>query len=120
MKSTRYTCSVNRVLELAAGVCNVKNCGSEREVDYKPSGCCIIIYGTCGNGHSYQWESSKRLGQEQQKHKRLHVDNLHFASAIVLSGNNYSKIEQFARFYRLNIISRSVFHGYQLHMHRCG
>lgn len=112
MKSTRYICSVNRLLDLAAGVCNVSNCGSQRKIDYKPSGCCIIIYGTCGNGHSFQWESSERLGQGQQQ-KQLHVDNLHFASAIVLSGNNYSKIEQFARFYRLNIISRSVFHGYQ-------
>lgn len=41
------------------------------------------------------------------------LDSLHFASAVVLSGNNYSKIEQFARFYRLNIVSRSTFHGYQ-------
>ena len=113
MKSTRYICSVNRLLDLAAGVCNVNNCGNQRKVDYKPSGSCIIIYGICENGHSFQWESSERLGQGQQKQKGLHLDNLHFASAIVLSGNNNSKIEQFARFYRLNIISRSVFHGYQ-------
>lgn len=123
MKSTRYICSINRLLDLAAEVCNVKNCGSQRKVDYKPSGCCIIIYGTCGKAHAFQWESSERLGHGQPKQKQLHVDNFHFASAIVLSGNNYSKIEQFARFYRLNIISHSVFHGYQhnyIYMHRCG
>ena len=112
MKSTRYICSINKLLDLAAGVCNVSNCGSQRKVDYKPSGCYIIIYGTCGNGHTFQWESFERLGEGQHQ-KQLHVDNLHFASAIVLSGNNYSKIEQLARIFRLNIISHSVFQGYQ-------
>ena len=116
---TRFICSIDRLLDLAGGVCRVGSCGKRCQVDYKPSGCCIILFGTCENGHAFEWESSDRLGQEKQKQKRLHTDNLHFASAIVLSGNSYSKIEQFARFYHLNIISRSVFHGYQ-RMHRCG
>ena len=89
----------------------MENCGSRRNGNYHPSGCCVLIFGTCTNGHPFHWESSDRLGTEDQR--KLHTDNLHFAAAIVLSGNNYSKMELFARFYRLNILCSASFYGYQ-------
>ena len=47
-----------------------------------------IYFGTCANGHPFQWESSDKLGTGDQR--KLHIDNLHFASVIVLSRNSYS------------------------------
>lgn len=66
---TRFICSVDRLLDLAGGVYRVRDCGKRCQFDYKPSGCCIILFGTCENGHVFEWESSDRLGQEKQKHK---------------------------------------------------
>lgn len=110
-KPKRFICSLHKLLELAAGVCDVDNCGSQRNIDYAPSGCCISIFGTCANGHPFYWESSDKLGTGDQR--KLLIDNLHFASAIVLSGNHYSKMEQFARFFHLNILCSASFYGYQ-------
>lgn len=70
-----------------------------------------LFFGTCANGHPFQWESSDKLETGDQK--KLHIDNLHFALAIILSGNNQSKMEQFARFYCLSILRGASFHGYQ-------
>ena len=110
-KPTRFICSLHKLLELAAGVCDVGNCRSRRNVDYRPSGCCVSIFGTCTKGHPFHWESSDRIGTEDQR--KLHINNLHFAATVVLSGNNYSKMELFARFYQLNILCSAGFYGYQ-------
>ena len=44
---------------------------------------------------------------------RLYLHNLNFASSLILSGNIYCKIMVFARFYGLDIIGVTTFHGYQ-------
>ena len=90
----RVICSLHKLLELAGGVCNVNNCGSERVVDYKTSGCCVKIFGACVNGHPFQWGSSDLLYSEDQR--KVYLDNLHFAATLVLSGNHYKKIEMLA------------------------
>ena len=54
-KPKRFICSLHTLLELAAGVCDVENCGSQHNIDYAPSGCCISIFGTCANGHPFYW-----------------------------------------------------------------
>ena len=110
-KPTSFICSLHKLLELAAGVCDVGNCRSQHNVDYCPSGCCVSIFGTCTKGHPFHWESSDRIGTEDQR--KLHIDNLHFAAAVVLSGNNYSKMELFARFYQLNILCSASFYENQ-------
>lgn len=113
MVGIRVICSLHKLLLLAGGVCNVDNCGSKRIVDYKTSGCCVILFGTCGNGHPFCWESSDLLCSEDQR--KVYLDNLHFAATLVLSGNNYKKIELFARFYGLRILCNSSFHAHQRH-----
>ena len=109
-KPKRFICSLHTLLELAAGVCDVENCGSQRNIDYAPSGCCISIFGTCANGHPFYWEYLDKLGTGDQR--KLLSDNLRFASALVLSGNNCSKMEQFARVFHLNILCSASFYGY--------
>ena len=51
-KPKRFICSLHKLLELAVGVCDVENCGSQRNIDYAPFGCCISIFGICANGQS--------------------------------------------------------------------
>ena len=75
------------------------------------SGCCLIIHAECDNGHSFQWNSSKSF--YNQNNQNIYYDNLDFASAVVLSGNNFHEIEQFFCFLNTKIISASAFFAYQ-------
>lgn len=113
IKCKRVICSLHKLLQLAGGVCNVNNCGSNRVIDYKTSGCCITIFGTCTNGHPFHWESSDLLYSEDRR--KVYLYNLHFAATLVLSGNHYKKIEMLARFYGLQILCSSSFYAYQRH-----
>lgn len=113
IKGKRVICSLHKLLELAEGVCSISNCQSKRIVDYKTSGCCVILFGTCGNGHPFCWESSDLLCSGDQR--KVYLDNLHFASTLILSGNHYKKIQMFARFYGLHILCSSSFHAHQRH-----
>ena len=49
----------------------------------------------------------------KSKQYQAYQDNLHFASAVLLSGNNLTKMELLCQFFGLPIISKSTFHSYQ-------
>ena len=86
-------------------------CRARREIDYKLYGCSVKVFGVCAKGHHFIWESSDVVTSKAGG--RLYVDNLNFASSLVLSGNNFRKIMVFARFYGLHIVRVTTFHGYQ-------
>ena len=62
-------------------------------------------------GHCFIWESSDVVTSKAGG--RLYLDNLNFASSLILPGYNNRKIMVFARFYGLHIIGVTTFHGYQ-------
>ena len=43
----------------------------------------------------------------------IYRDNLDFATAVVLSGNHFTKIQQFCRFFNIGVLSRTSFYAYQ-------
>ena len=104
-------CSLSRLLQLARRKCSSDGCNSQCNIYYKKCGCCLLINGTCENGHKFTWESSERL--LNQSISRLYQDNLSFASALLLSGNNFTKVELLCKFLGVPIISKSTFHSYQ-------
>ena len=53
------------------------------------SGCTLIINGVCQEGHRFQWTSSRTL--DKRCGNATHEDNILFAIAVVLSGNNFQK-----------------------------
>ena len=62
----------------------------------------------CSNGHlAYKWCSQPVLN------RKMHSGDLMFASALLLSGNNYTKISQFASFLKLPILKPATFHKIQ-------
>lgn len=107
----RIFCSVNKILKLAQRKCSFPLCDSFYKVSYKPSGCAIIVSGICDNGHKFEWTSSE--SSVNQSEHTLYRDNLSFATALVLSGNNFSKIALFCKFYGVKVISKSTFYAYQ-------
>ena len=81
-------------------------------VSHKFCGCCLIIEGRRGNGHTMKWESSPSVSKDRLNHKS-YTDNVNFASAIVLSGSNFAKIKLFCQFLGISCISKTTFHTYQ-------
>jgi len=55
-------------------------------VKSKSVGCTQKIWWTCQNGHKDKWSSSEKYGG-------MHANNLQFSAAILLSGNNFAKVE---------------------------
>ena len=55
----------------------------------------------CDKGHRFRWDSSEVL--VNQNSRKIYTDNLHFAAATLMSGNNYQKLVLFAHFLGLHI-----------------
>ena len=107
----KVICSLHKLLQLAGHICQVDDCRARREIHYKVYGCSVKIFGVCTKGHRFIWESSDVITSKAGG--RLYLDNLNFASSLILSGNNFRKIMVFARFYGLHIVGVTTFHGYQ-------
>ena len=102
---------LEKLLELAGTKSRESNCSSCYTIKHKFSGCTLIISGICQQGHHFQWTLSCTIGKSCGN--TVHEDNILFATAVVLSGSNFQKIENFARILQLHIISRTTFHVYQ-------
>ena len=103
-----------KIIELFSNSkCRHVDCNSLCDVNntsLTTSGCCIIVYGQCSAGHTFQWQSSDTI--VNQTHATMLV---RFSTAIVLSGNNYHKIKMFADILGLSIPCSSSFHAHQRH-----
>ena len=43
----------------------------------------------------------------------MFLDNLDFATALVMSGNHFTKIQQFGQFFEIAVLFHSSFYSYQ-------
>ena len=109
----RFVCSMHKLLKLFDKRCRHSNCDSLYQVNVTTNRCCILLRGKCSAGHTFHWESSDTL--MNQNNARLFLDNLQLSSAIVLSGNHYQKIMILASFFGLQILCSTVFHAHQRH-----
>jgi len=89
-------------------MCLIDGCGELYHMDYDLDGCGLSITTKCSNGHISVWDSSEVVSNK--KNRSLHNNNLCFAAAVVLSGNNFDKIKQFCK---IQTISKSTFYCYQ-------
>ena len=108
---TRFICSVNKLLELIGSNCHTTGCNRNCSVTYSFNGCCLVIKGLCSVGHVFTWTSSDM--QVNRSGGKIFVNNLDLASARVVSGNNFSKMQLLFHFLHMPIISLTTFHAYQ-------
>lgn len=109
--TVRILCTLTKLVELTGTQCCTKVCYSTSHFTYHTCGSCLIVKGTCGKGHVFNWCSSDVV--ENAKGSRILLDNLLVASNIVLSCNNYFKICLLCNFTNLPLISLTTFHAYQ-------
>ena len=103
----RVLCSLEKILQLVDNQCKVQTCNGNYDIKYEFCGCCLKITGRCANAHTFMWCSSDVVSNVASS--KLFLDNLNFASAAVLSGNSFSKLELFCRFANLYIVSNTTF-----------
>ena len=65
-------------------------------------GCTLELWWSCSSGHKGKWCSS-------EKYAGMYANNLQFSAAVLLSGNNYGKIETMSRFLGLAHPSKASF-----------
>ena len=99
------------LLYLARGKCQESGYDSFYEVSTEFQGCCLIGHGKCMLGYQFKWESS--VAQANQNGPKIYTDNLDSASAVVFSGNHFSKMRLFFYFYDVPVISLITLHTYQ-------
>ena len=93
------------ILQLIGNQC--KFCPLPAKATIRPVGCALVIKLKCEAGHVFTWASSpiiaKRNGQA------IYKINLDFASSLLLSGNNFYKIDRWCSFMGTKCISASTF-----------
>ncbi|XP_052715271.1 uncharacterized protein LOC128188330 [Crassostrea angulata] len=101
-----YQCLMQLIDICIQGKC--KECGSDVDLTKNIIGSALHLKWTCRKGHVIKkWCSQPILN------RRMHSGDLMFASAVLLSGNNFQKISLFAKFLNLPAISSTTFHKIQ-------
>ncbi|XP_063405831.1 uncharacterized protein LOC134689792 [Mytilus trossulus] len=89
-------------------LCTMSDCKSLVDLKTETIGSAFYITWVCKGGHILnKWCSQPLLN------RRMHCGDLMLTSAIVLSGNNFQKIELFCKILGLPLVSSSTFHKMQ-------
>ena len=101
--------TVDKIKELISTTC--KTCSRPVTIQETKSGAVLLLHWSCDNGHSGTWASSELL--TKKNHQKVYVNNVQLAAAVLLSGNNYQKINLLAKFFGLQFISETIFYRIQ-------
>ena len=100
---------VDKLIDLIGSQC--KSCPLQSKVSARVVGCSLVIKMVCSKGHTFIWASSPVVTNSDKS--ILYKANLVFASALLLSGNNYYKVLQLCHFMNMKSISPSTYYTYQ-------
>lgn len=102
IKGTKVICSLDLLLQQFAGSCKHPGCIYETALDYSLCGTSAMIRWKCPAGHVGRFCTSGEVSSVMS-------NNFQAAAAVLLSGNNVSKVQKFAKFMGLAFISPSTF-----------
>ena len=105
--------SIEKLVELSENKCVICGGGLHVKQDVKTCGSRVEITRKCDKGHAQKWVSSEVLGVKNNVDFFLN-DSL-LAAAIIISGNNYSKLSLLCKALGLNVISSNTFTRFQKH-----
>jgi len=106
-EEVKIICSLSKLLELAGDRCRFcsHHCSS---ILHRVVGCTIVIKCQCETGHTFVWASSPTICNAE-----MFKNNLVFTASILLSGNNFYKIQQLCKFSNISCISPTIYFLYQ-------
>ncbi len=103
--------SLPSLIELLPKKCQHDCCQLPVQSNYKFGGCSVAITQTCLLGHEWVWRSGA-LHRDKKKAAMI-ANNLLLGAAILMSGNNFAKVERMFQMVNLHCISESTFYRYQ-------
>lgn len=106
IKGIKVICSLHLLLQQFAGPCRYSGCIHWTTLEYSLCGTCAVIRWKCPAGHKGRFCTSGDVNG-------MLSNNLQTAAAVLTSGNNFSKIEKFAKHLGLEFISASTFQRVQ-------
>ena len=93
--------SESKIMDLFKGRCQEPSCSSQCKVRSKSVGC-TQRFGGLAKMDKGKWSLSEKYGA-------MYSNNLQFSAAVLLSGNNYSKVKMMSRFLALACPSKASF-----------
>ena len=95
------------ITTLHGSVCKRKDCGCPLQYRKVYVGTCLVVSWVCPSGHlGGRWAS-------QPSCNKIRAGNLTLASAVLLSGNSYTKVGLMFNFCNLQYFSSTLFNQYQ-------
>ena len=105
IREPKVLCSLDLIIELFKK-CQHPGCANAATIKYHLVGPNLIVNWYCCSGHKGKFASSKLVNE-------MYANNLQVAASVLLSGNNFAKIERMASFLGLSFISDSTFYRMQ-------
>ena len=105
VRETKFICSLDLVLGLFRK-CQHPDCTNVATIKHHLVGPTLVVNWSCFSGHKGKFASSKDV-------EEMYANNLQVAASILLSGNNFAKIEKMANFLGLCFNSDSTFYRMQ-------
>ncbi|XP_068739095.1 uncharacterized protein [Montipora capricornis] len=105
-RERKFICSLDLFLKLFEGSCKTPDCDKALQVKHHFVGTTLVVNTWCKDGHTFRFASSEELNG-------MFSNNLQAAAAILLSGNNFSKVSRMADFMGLSFLSSSTFYRMQ-------
>ena len=102
----KVLCSVELLSELFGNMCKYHGCVHQVCVKKCYVGATLIFQWSCRAGHKGKFSTSKTV-------KGLYVNNVILAASILLSGNNFEKVEKMFNFANIHFVTRDMFFRYQ-------
>ena len=105
---------VSTILELFNKSCQHSSCqGASKVVKTDVDGGVLRVSWACSEGYFGFWMSSQKLCEKNGQD--IHVNTLLLAAAVLISGNNFNKMDLFCKFLGLSFISKSTYNRIQTH-----
>lgn len=102
----KFVCSLSKIKKLFS-YCMDSDCNMPMvEAKEKFIGCTLEVRWQCKAGHCGCWQSSEVVNN-------IYVNNVQAASALLFTGNNFTKVSLFAKCLRLAFFSSSTYYKYQ-------
>lgn len=105
VRQTKVICSLDLLINVFKK-CQYAGCTRETTIKHHLNGSTAVIKWACPAGQKGTFTTSKDQNQ-------VYCNNLQLAASIMLSGNNFAKVEKFAKFLGLAFISDSTFYRMQ-------
>lgn len=105
VQQVKVICSLDLLLAVFKK-CQHPGCTNGTTSNHHIIGTTAVIKWCCTSGHKGTFSPSKDLNE-------IYSNNLQVAASIMLSGNNFAKVEKLANFLGLSFISDSTFYRMQ-------